>query len=398
MPATSSRMSASSSTTRTSAAMHLVLQLSRSRPRPRRVDRAPMAGRRRMARAPGRSRGVGQLQLAAMVFQDAFDDRQAQAGALLAGRHIGLGQPVAVLGRQADAIVLDLEGDAVVVGDQPRADAARRAPARRRGGPRSPRRRSSAHWSGPGRPSARRTAGVTSGRRLVELDLDVRARPRAGRRPPARSSSAASCSANFGAGMRAKAENSSTIRPMSPTWRTMVSVQRSKVSRSSGDVLAVLAPQPLGRELDRRQRVLDLVGDAPGDVAPGGVALGGDQAGDVVEGQHQARPRCGWPAPAGAAVSRPRTTSTSSSASPPCARPRPATRGQLRRRSRPASGRAPGSARGPAAGRAWRLTAEMRPVGVEADHAGADPGSTVSMNWRRDSASSWAARRASCCA
>ena len=33
-----------------------------------------------------------------------------------------------------------------------------------------------------------------------------------------------------GAGMRAKAENSSTIRPMSPTWRMMVSVQRSKVS------------------------------------------------------------------------------------------------------------------------------------------------------------------------
>ena len=30
------------------------------------------------------------------------------------------------------------------------------------------------------------------------------------------------------------------------------------------------------------------MGDAAGDVAPGGVALSGDQAGDVVEGQHQA--------------------------------------------------------------------------------------------------------------
>jgi hypothetical protein len=42
-----------------------------------------------------------------------------------------------------------------------------------------------------------------------------------------------------------------------------------------GDVLAEFLPQPFCRELDRRQRVLDLVGDAAGDVAPGGVALGG---------------------------------------------------------------------------------------------------------------------------
>ena len=35
-----------------------------------------------------------------------------------------------------------------------------------------------------------------------------------------------------GCGMRAKAENSSTMRPISPTWRTMVSVQALKVSGS----------------------------------------------------------------------------------------------------------------------------------------------------------------------
>ncbi len=64
------------------------------------------------------------------------------------------------------------------------------------------------------------------------------------------------------------------------------------------DLRAVLAPQPLGRQLDRRQRVLDFVGDAPGDVAPGGAALGGDQPGNVVERQHQAAlGRAGGPHP-----------------------------------------------------------------------------------------------------
>jgi hypothetical protein len=53
---------------------------------------------------------VGQLQLAAVVLADAFDDGQAEAGALLAGGHIGFGQAVAVLGGQALAVVLDDEG------------------------------------------------------------------------------------------------------------------------------------------------------------------------------------------------------------------------------------------------------------------------------------------------
>jgi hypothetical protein len=37
-------------------------------------------------------------------------------------------------------------------------------------------------------------------------------------------------SRNTGLGMRAKEENSSTIRRRSPTWRTMVPVSRSNVS------------------------------------------------------------------------------------------------------------------------------------------------------------------------
>src|SRR3546814_9660002 len=36
----------------------------------------------------------------------------------------------------------------------------------------------------------------------------------------------------------------------------------------AGDLRQVFPPQPLGRKLDRRERVLDLVGDPPRDVGP----------------------------------------------------------------------------------------------------------------------------------
>ena len=85
--------------------------------------------------------------------------------------------------------------------------------------------------------------------------------------------------------MRAKEENSSTIRLRSPTWRTIVPVSRSKVAGSDLISLRIAALQPLGGELDRGQRVLDLVGDAPGDVRPGGAALVEQLLGDVVEGE-----------------------------------------------------------------------------------------------------------------
>ena len=52
------------------------------------------------------------------------------------------------------------------------------------------------------------------------------------------------------------------------------------------DLLAVAALQPLGGELDRGQRILDLVRDPAGDVGPGGAALVEQLLGDVVEGQH----------------------------------------------------------------------------------------------------------------
>ena len=55
-----------------------------------------------------------------------------------------------------------------------------------------------------------------------------------------------------------------------------------------GDGVAVFAADALGRELDRRQRILDLVRDAPRDVGPGGAALRADQLGHVVEGDDMA--------------------------------------------------------------------------------------------------------------
>ena len=87
-----------------------------------------------------------------------------------------------------------------------------------------------------------------------------------------------------GFGMRAKAENSSTMRPMSLDLaddRVGALVEDLAVL---GDHLAVAAADALGRKLDRRQRVLDLVGDAARDVGPGGGALRRDEVGDVVDG------------------------------------------------------------------------------------------------------------------
>ena len=69
----------------------------------------------------------------------------------------------------------------------------------------------------------------------------------------------------------------------------MVSTERCSIAWSAALELGrELVLQPLGRELDRRQRVLDLVGQAPRHLAPGLDALRRDQLGDVVE-DHQPR-------------------------------------------------------------------------------------------------------------
>src|SRR5262245_33372043 len=116
MPATSSRISASSSTMRISSA-----------------DSAPFllmpvtwgwahAGHAREGQTDERTafsrrtrfilrRGVLKRDAATVVFHDLLDDGEAEAGAFGALRHIGLGQTIAILDRQANAVVDDFDGD-----------------------------------------------------------------------------------------------------------------------------------------------------------------------------------------------------------------------------------------------------------------------------------------------
>src|SRR5258706_11813418 len=55
-------------------------------------------------------------------------------------------------------------------------------------------------------------------------------------------------------------------------------------------LLQVFAFQALGRELNRGQRVLDLMGDAPGNIGPGGLSLSAEQLRHVVESDDEALP------------------------------------------------------------------------------------------------------------
>ena len=57
------------------------------------------------------------------------------------------------------------------------------------------------------------------------------------------------------------------------------------------ELLEIFVADALGGELDRRQRILDLVSQAAGDLGPGGVALGPHQVGDVVEHDDVAAPQ-----------------------------------------------------------------------------------------------------------
>jgi hypothetical protein len=77
------------------------------------------------------------------------------------------------------------------------------------------------------------------------------------------------------------------MRPMSPHLahdRVRALVEDRPVI--VGDLLAVAALQALGRKLDGRQRVLDLMSDATRDIRPGSRPLGDDEVGNVVEGNH----------------------------------------------------------------------------------------------------------------
>ena len=109
-----------------------------------------------------------------------------------------------------------------------------------------------------------------------------------------------------------------------------------------------LAPQLLGRQLDRRQRILDLVRQAARHLAPGGVALRVEQRRDVVEHDHQAaalalvrQRRAGpqqharrRPRPAGSAARATRARPRPAGRAAPSTKPASSVRGPRRRAAR----------------------------------------------------------------
>ena len=108
MPAISVQMSGSSSTMRMSGAMRP--SLTGSRIIVRRSGTADAISSRLpeyQTDARAATLAVVQREIAAVIFHDLLDDRETQAGALAARRHVGLGQALAPLLRQAVAIVLD---------------------------------------------------------------------------------------------------------------------------------------------------------------------------------------------------------------------------------------------------------------------------------------------------
>src|SRR5829696_8590217 len=113
MPATRSRMSASSSTISMSLAIVLpllhALRLGRLAP-VRTIGREPQAHHR--APAAGRDRrGIEELDAAAMLFHDPPHDREPEPGSLLARGDVGLQQPLPILLRQTDTVVRHLDSN-----------------------------------------------------------------------------------------------------------------------------------------------------------------------------------------------------------------------------------------------------------------------------------------------
>src|SRR5215472_14942050 len=102
-------MSASSSTIRMSCAMGYRAQLGGFGGRA--DGRMRLAGKNQ--RDPSSARfPILQQQFPLVIFHDLLDDSEPQAGALRAGRHVRLGQALAVLARQAFSVVLDRDRDA----------------------------------------------------------------------------------------------------------------------------------------------------------------------------------------------------------------------------------------------------------------------------------------------
>src|SRR5581483_799230 len=307
MPATISRMSASSATIRMSDAICRSFAHwqscaarcgggGRCRLPARRLALGGAAHRQRDAdqgavAAPGPGRGVLQRQGAAVLLDTLLHDGEAEASALplTLGRHIGLEQPHAVLLGQARAVVDYLDVDAVAVAAHDRLDAP--AP--------------TLFLLRALRILLDRLLGVLHevvdrlrdqpavagdddrlvAQPLVEGDVAVAHLPveHGGAHDVA---DVVILHLRLGhAREGGELVDHACHVPDLPDDRVGALLEHVPVFR---DHPAVLALDALGRELYRGQRVLDLVGDAARHVGPRRGALCRDELGDVVEGDHRA--------------------------------------------------------------------------------------------------------------
>src|ERR1035437_5929125 len=136
MPATRSRISASSSTIRISLDMLLLVY----RLRFFKFGRFRLAGGGKLHAHPGAALprnlfgGIAQLDATAMILDEAPDDGEPQSGALFARGDIGLEQPAAVFLRQADAVIDDVDDDILAFARGKNVDRALAEFGRRHGG------------------------------------------------------------------------------------------------------------------------------------------------------------------------------------------------------------------------------------------------------------------------
>src|ERR1700730_10900180 len=227
--------------------------------------------------------------ITAVIFHDLLDDREAEAGALAAGRHVRLGEPLAPLLRQAFAVVLDDNAHGGIVVAQGERDFSRWQRLAWQSFPALDRLGRVLEDVGqhlrdlaavadqrhrmlrPGRDVADlRIAVALQEQRLLAEFLGILRLHRRARHAGER---------------RELVDHAADVADLADDG---VGADREGL-RILLDLLEVTALQPLGGELDRRQRILDLVGDAPRHVAPRRHALSRHQVGYVVEGNHGAR-------------------------------------------------------------------------------------------------------------
>ena len=227
---------------------------------------------------------IEQLHAAAVLLQNAPDNGETKAGALLARRDIGLEQPVAIFLRQAGAVVDHVDHDLVALALD-RDSGCGRVPSSSGGTAAI----ASVAFFTMLVSAWRDQPPVELRRHLLgfglELDVDVRI---------ADALQEDDLPRRIGdvLGGHHRLRHAGEARELVHHALDVVDLAHDRVGALLehrfvlGDHLAVLALQPLGRKLDRGQRILDLVRDAARDVGPGRGALRRDQVGDVVERHH----------------------------------------------------------------------------------------------------------------